>query len=160
MDATERRKDRNRAYYLAHADKWKRSPKRQQPQNRAIYILKNETDSHIYIGETTCVDVRWRQHKRTTCKNHPAEGWSCETYLKLPVIEGNHTPFHMAVEQMIITHFLRTGHSLLNKTRAVLYPWSDIERDVVPHLDKFSPEDRAKVEGVMNSIYPRPPPPF
>lgn len=159
MDANERRKERNRAYYLAHPEKWASSRKRPIPENRAIYILRNTSDSRIYIGETVCVDVRWRQHKRTTCKAHPAEGWTCETYLKLPTVEGNHTPFHTAIEQMIITHFLRTGHSLINKQRSVLYPYSDIEHDVLPHLDKFAPEDRVKVEELIASIYPRPPPP-
>jgi hypothetical protein len=159
MDTKERRKERNRAYYIAHPEKWTRTPKRAPPENRAIYILRNTSDARIYVGETVCVDVRWRQHKRTTCVKYPAEGWSCETYIKMPSIEGLHTTFHMSVEQMVIIDLLRRGHTLLNKNRAVLYPWSDVETHVVPHLDKFAPEDRAKVEGLIASIYPRPPPP-
>lgn len=158
MDATERRKERNRAYYVAHPEKWKAKSNKSCPENRAIYILRNTADTRMYIGETTNVDVRWRQHKRTTCVKHPAEGWSCETYIKLPKVDGNHTTLHLSLEQMVVLDFLRRGHTLLNKNRAVLYPWSDVEKYVLPHLDKFAPEDRAKVDELIAATYPRPPP--
>jgi hypothetical protein len=161
MDAKERRKQRNRAYYIAHPEKF-RVVARPCQTVRAIYILRNTSDSCIYIGETANLACRWRQHKRTTCKSHPAEGWTCDVFLRLPVLPPNGicTAVHRLVEHLVITHHIRAGHTLLNQNGTIFFSqWEWIERDLLPYLPQFDEESRVKVVELIRDVYNRDVPP-
>lgn len=153
MDAKERRRQRNHAYYLTHPEKFR--PAKPRDVVRAVYILRNSTDKRVYVGESIDVECRWRQHKTTTCKNHPAEDWHYEIFIRVPPLDDRSCSNRM-IEHLVITHLIRTGHTLLNRSGTFFFSqWEYVERDVVPYLSRFDEESRAKVIALIRDVYNR-----